>query len=419
MNLLIKSATIIDSQSEFHKQTKDILIKNGVIDKIADTIENTEDVEELSYHNLHVSQGWFDTSTSLGEPGFEDRETISNGLKTAGLSGFTAICVNANTNPVIDTNTDVTFLLSRSQNNGVSLYPIGALTSQSKGIDLAEIYDMKQAGAVAFGDYQKPISNSNLLKIALQYAQNSDALIMSFPIDLNIKGKGIVNEELNSTRLGLKGIPALSEELQIVRDLQILEYTGGKLHIPTISSAKSVQLISDAKEKGLDVSCSVTVHNLVLTDDVLESFDTNYKVLPPLRTRDDRKALLDGVQSGVIDFVTSDHNPIDIENKNVEFDNAMYGTIGLESAFGALNAILNTEQTIDILTRNKSRFGGENEVITEGANANLSLFNPDKEYQFNKENILSKSKNSAFLGLQLKGEAYGVINNNQSVLRNL
>jgi dihydroorotase len=416
MDALIKSAKIIDSKSDYHLQIKDILIQNGCITSIDDHIENTNNFREVVLENLHISQGWMDTSVSFGEPGFEDRETIENGLRTAAYSGYTSVCVNANTSPIIDTNTGIAFLKNKAFHHAVSLHPIGALTRQSKGVALAELFDMQQAGAVAFGDYQQAISNANLLKIALQYAQNSDALVLSFPQDEAISGKGIVNEEEVATRLGLKGIPALAEELQISRDLHILEYTGGKLHIPTLSTKKSVALVAEAKAKGLNVSCSVAVHHLVLTDDVLETFDTNYKIHPPLRTRTDRKALLDGLQNQVIDFVTSDHNPIDIEHKNVEFDNAMSGTIGLESAFGALNAILETEQVIAYLTQHKARFSDQNITIKEGHPANLSLFNPELEYQFEKKHVHSKSKNSAFLGMTLKGAAYGIINNNQILI---
>ena len=415
MNILLKSAKIIDPNSGFHQKIQDILIEKGIITKVSKNIPPKSNYKVVEIENLHVSQGWFDSSVSFGEPGYEERETIENGLKTAARSGFTAVAVNPNTNPVIDTNADVSFLKSKALNNPVDLYPIGALTVKSEGIDLAEIYDMKNAGAVAFGDYQKAISNPNLLKIALQYAQNFNGLVLSFPQENKIAGKGNVNEEETSTKLGLKGIPALAEELQITRDLFILEYTGGKLHIPTISTAKSVLLIKEAKKKGLDVTCSVAIHNLLLTDDVLAEFNSNYKVLPPLRSKNDVKALIKGLNDHVIDFVTSDHNPIDIENKRVEFDNAKYGIIGLESAFGALNKVLSLEKTIELLTRGRERFGLETYVIKEGEKANLSLFNPDMEYTFGEENIISISKNSAFIGAKLKGKAYGVVSNGQLV----
>ena len=415
MNILLKSAKIIDPNSGFHQKIQDILIEKGIITKVSKNIPPKSNYKVVEIENLHVSQGWFDSSVSFGEPGYEERETIENGLKTAARSGFTAVAVNPNTNPVIDTNADVSFLKSKALNNPVDLYPIGALTVKSEGIDLAEIYDMKNAGAVAFGDYQKAISNPNLLKIALQYAQNFNGLVLSFPQENKIAGKGNVNEEETSTKLGLKGIPALAEELQITRDLFILEYTGGKLHIPTISTAKSVLLIKEAKKKGLDVTCSVAIHNLLLTDDVLAEFNSNYKVLPPLRSKNDVKALIKGLNDHVIDFVTSDHNPIDIENKRVEFDNAKYGIIGLESAFGALNKVLSLEKTIELLTRGRERFGLETYGIKEGEKANLSLFNPDMEYTFGEENIISISKNSAFIGAKLKGKAYGVVSNGQLV----
>lgn len=416
MNVLIKTATIIDSASPFHNKVCDVLIEKGKISKIASSIDNTNNYKTINLDNLHLSQGWFDSSICFGEPGFEDRETIENGLKTAAKSGFTSIALQANTNPIIDTNANIAFVLSKAQNHAVKLLPIGALTKNSDSVDLAELFDMKNAGAVAFSDYKKPITNPNLLKIALQYASNFDGLVCSFPLETRISGKGIVNEELTSTSLGLKGSPNLAEAMQVARDLFLLEYAGGKLHIPTISTAESVALIREAKQKKLDVTCSVAIHNLCLTDAVLEEFDTNYKVNPPLRIQKDIEALIEGLKDGTIDMVTSDHNPMTIEDKKVEFDHASFGTIGLESAFGALNTLFTTKKTIQLLTKGKSRFGQSNTSIVEGQMANLTLFNPDIKYAFAETDIVSKSKNSAFLGQELKGKAYGIIANNKIVL---
>tara|TARA_R110000751_G_scaffold2470_1_gene12959 strand:- start:22963 stop:24213 length:1251 start_codon:yes stop_codon:yes gene_type:complete len=416
MNVLIKTATIIDSSSPFHNQVCDVLIQKGKISKIATSIENTNNYKTISLDNLHLSQGWFDSSICFGEPGFEDRETIDNGLKTAAKSGFTTIALQANTFPIIDTNANVAFVLSKAQNQAVTLLPIGALTKNSDSVDLAELFDMKNAGAVAFSDYKRPITNPNLLKIALQYASNFDGLVCSFPLETRISGKGIVNEELTSTSLGLKGSPNLAEAMQVARDLFLLEYAGGKLHIPTISTAESVALIREAKQKKLDVTCSVAIHNLCLTDTVLEEFDTNYKVNPPLRIQKDIDALIEGLKDGTIDMVTSDHNPMTIEDKKVEFDHASFGTIGLESAFGALNTLFSTKKTIQLLTKGKTRFGLNNNTIEEGQIANITLFNPDIKYAFAETDIVSKSKNSAFLGQELKGKAYGIIANNKIVL---
>jgi dihydroorotase len=415
MNILIKSATIIDSKSEFHNTTQDLLIENGVITKISRSIKNPENYKEIKLDNLHISQGWFDSSVSFGEPGYEERETIENGLKTAAYSGFTSVAVNSNTNPIIDSNSNITFLNSKANNNAVSLLPIGALTIGSKGEYLAELYDMSTAGAVAFYDYKKPISNPNLMKIALQYASNFDGLVCSFPQENKISGQGVMNENITSTRLGLKGIPALAEELQVARDLFLLEYTGGKLHISTISTATSVALIREAKKKKLNITCSVAIHNLYFTDDVLIDFNTNYKVLPPLRTQSDIDALIEAVKDGTIDMVTTDHNPIDIEEKKIEFDHANYGTIGLESAFGALQKIFTTKKTIDVLTKGKIRFGFEHTPINIGISANMTLFNPDTKYTFSKKDMVSRSKNSIFENESLKGKAYGIIANNQVV----
>nr|WP_315196680.1 dihydroorotase [uncultured Flavobacterium sp.] len=416
MKIIIRSAKIIDSKSPFNNQTADLLIVDGFIKKIGTALPNTDNIEELKLDNLHLSQGWFDSSVSLGEPGFEDRETISNGLGIAAKSGFTAIALQPNSFPVIDNQAQVNFVKNKANGFATQLFPIGALTKESEGKDMAELYDMKNSGAVAFGDYTKSLDNANLLKIALQYVQDFDGLVIAFAQDDKIKGNGVANEGIVSTRLGLKGIPSLAEELQIARNLFLLEYTGGKMHIPTISSAKSLQLIKEAKAKELNVTCSVTVHHLVLTDEKLEEFDTRYKVTPPLKTESDRQALLNGVLDGTIDLITSDHNPIDIEHKKMEFDLAKNGTIGLESAFGALMTVLPLETIIEKFTAGKSIFSIPNHSISEGEIANITLFNPEGTSVFTNENILSKSKNSAFLGINLKGKAYGILNQGKLIL---
>ncbi len=417
MNVLLKSATIIDpGNTPYHLKKRDIYIKNGVIEKIASKIDVKGKVKVVDLKNLHVSPGWFDSSVSFGEPGHEERETIANGLMTAAKSGFTDIILNPNTHPTPDSSGDIVFLKNSANGFAAGLHPLGALTVKSEGKDLAELYDMQKAGAVGFYDFKSPIKNSNLLKIALLYAQNFEGMVYSFPMDANIAGKGLVNEGEISTKLGLKGIPVLAETLQIARDLFILEYAGGKLHIPTISSGEAVQLIAEAKKKGLDVSCSVPLHNLCFEDEILQDFDSSYKVMPPIRTGKDAKALLKGVKEGIIDFVTSDHIPLALEEKHLEFDNAGFGTIGLESAFGALNKLVGSKTTIQLLTRGRERFGIRIPKIKQGQSANLSLFNPEGEYTFKEENIYSSSGNSMFLGMKLKGKSYGVFARNQLVI---
>lgn len=416
MNVLLKSATVVDPKSDFHNQTVDILIEKGVITNIANHIENLKNYKEITRDNLHISQGWFDSSVSFGEPGYEERETIENGLQTAAYSGFTSVAVNPNSNPIVDSFADVSLLKMKSQQSPVNLYPVGALTKESAGKDISEMYDMTQAGAIAFGDYQSPISDPNLLKIALLYASNFGGLVYSFPLEKKIAGQGVMHEHITSTTLGLKGLPSLSEDLQVARDLFILEYTNGKLHIPTISTKQSVELIRAAKAKKLNVSTSVAIHNLCLTDKELTEFETKYKVLPPLRTDEDIQALINGLKDGTIDMVTSDHNPLDIELKKIEFDYAKYGTIGLESAFGALSNLFSTKKCVALLTSGKSRFGIVSHPINIGVQADLTLFNPNKTYTFSKTDILSQSQNSIFEGRELKGKAYGIIANNTLVI---
>lgn len=417
MNILLRSAKIIDNNSKYHDKKLDILILNGFISEIGKNLDLPKNCKEIKLKNLHVSNGWFDTSVSLGEPGYEERENIKNGLEVAARSGFTKVALNPNTKPFIDNKSAVEFLIQKSSSSAVDLYPIANLTQHAEGKEMAELFDMKNSGAIAFGDYNKPVENANLLKIALLYAQNFDGIILSFPQDAGIGNHGFVNESENTTRLGLNSIPNLSEELQIARDLALLEYTGGKLHIPTISTHKSVQLIKEAKKKGLNISCSVAAHHIFLTDQEIKSFDTNFKVTPPLRSEKDVKSLIRGLKDGTIDMLVSDHNPIDIENKNVEFANGFYGTIGMETLFGSAGQKLDLEDIITCLTEKpRQRFGLAPSVIEKGIKADLTLFDPNTEYVFEKNNILSKSKNSAFIGKTLKGKSYGIVANNKLVL---
>lgn len=414
MDILLKSAKIIDEESAYHGAVKDILISDGVIKQISNHIA-VEGVDKV-LENTYISQGWTDSSVCFGEPGFEERETLENGMLTAQRSGFTHVLVNPLTHPVADNKQAVMYIKEKTKHFATTAHPIGALTVESKGEFLAELYDMQNGGAVAFGDYKKPIHNSNLLKIALQYTQPFGGIVISFPNDAKIMGKGVVNEHIESTRLGLKGIPALAEELCVARDLAILEYARGKLHIPTISTAKSVALIEEAKNKGLDVTCSVAIHNIQFTDEVLEGFDTNYKVLPPLRDTENVKELRDALQRGAIDFVTSDHNPLDIELKFKEFDLASFGTIGLENVWGVLSQYTTVERAVTLLTSARKRFGIPTAPIAENIEADVTIFTPEGETVFTKEMILSASKNSAFIGATMKGEVLGIIAHRQAIL---
>ena len=413
MNLLLKNATILENQNPFHKQQVDIEITEGIISKIGKNLAVKDGFEVIEKDNLHVSQGWLDTSVVFGEPGFETTETIENGLKVAAKSGFTSVFLHSNTNPAIDNQAIIQFIKSKAQNSVTNLHIVGCLTKNSEGTDLAELFDMKNAGVVAFGDYKKSMTNANLLKIAFQYVDNFDGILFVQPMNKELKGKGFVNEGEVSTKLGLKGIPAMAEEIEIERNIALLEYTKGKLHIPTITTKKSVELIAKAQAKGLQITCGVSVNNLVLTDEELVDFNSNTKIYPPLRTETDRKALIEGVLNNVISVITSDHCPVNIEHKQLEYDLADYGSIGLESAFGALQTVLPTEMIVEKFTAQKSYFNIENPTISEGNKAELTLFNPNEEWVFGKENILSFSKNSIMMGKKMKGKVYGIITNNK------
>ncbi len=415
MNARIVQATLIDESHKLNGQKVDLRIENGILTEVASRLDSKDDEQTLKFDDLYVSAGWFDSSVSVGEPGFEERETLKNALEVAAKSGFTGIAVNPNCKPVADDSAVISYLKTKSAGHTVDLFPIGALTANAAGVDLAELYDMQQAGAVAFGDYQHAINNPNLLKLALQYTQGFDGLVLSFPQENDLVINGMANEGETAIQLGLKGIPALAEHLQIARDLYLLEYAGGKLHIPTISTAQSAALIKEAKAKGLDVTCSVAIANLFFTDEVLQDFDTRFKVIPPLRTESDRQALIAAVEEGTIDMVTSDHNPLDIELKKLEFDHAKFGTIAQEATFGALLTLFSPEVAIRCLTAGKTRFTGIDTQLKTEESANLTLFTTSGTKTFAKDDIRSKSKNAAFLGSELKGKVYGVIAKNQFI----
>ena len=411
MSILIKSAKIIDATSKFNGKTQDILIINGKIQEINNEI-NSKAKKTISFKDLHLSPGWLDTSVCFGEPGLEEREDLSNGAQTASFSGFTDIVLNPETEPYLDTKADISYIKSNSKDFVTKIHPLGCLTKEAKSKKLADLFEMFESGAVGFYDFKRPITNSNLIKIALQYVQNFNGLVISFPYEKSLCPNGQMHEGQISTNYGLKGIPTISEEIMLKRDLKILEYTGGKIHIPCISTEESVKLIQEAKKNKLNVTCSVSINNLFFNDDKLKDFDTRFKVLPPIRSEEHRKALIKGLKDGIIDFVTSDHTPIDIDKKKTDFENSLFGSTGLESLYGALNSLFDLNTTIDILTRRKETFGIEKSSINEGQTACLSLFNPNIEYEFLKENIISKSKNSCFIGSKLKGKALGIISNN-------
>ena len=416
MNFLIKAAHILDPSSPFHNTQQDIYVKDGIIEEIGQDL-SYPNATVLNYDELYVSQGWFDSSVSFGEPGYEERETVEHGLKVAGLSGFTHVAYNTNTFPKPDSRADIAFLLEQAIGFAVALHPKACITTSSNEKTLAPLRELAASGAVAFSNHKASICNANTLKLALQYCSDFDGLVESFPFNSDLGDGGQMHEGAVSTVMGLSGIPSIVEEIQLKRDLGLLGYTSGKLHVPTISTAQAVELLKEAKNAAMDVSTSVSIHNLFFTDETLKGFNPNAKLLPPLREDTDVEALRAGLIDGTIDMVTSDHQPLNSELKDVELDRAEFGSLGIEHAFGVLLKIFPIEDVVSFLTRGKTRFGIPSKTIEAGAQADITLFTPKGTTTVTKDSLLSTSKNSLYIGEVLPGNVYGVLAQGKALLQ--
>lgn len=412
--ILLKNVIIVDASSKLHLKKRDILIKNGKINEISTSI-NAPDARVIEKDQLHVCIGWMDSSVCIGEPGFEERETLKNGLLTAARSGFTTIMMNPNNHPNPQDHSSIAYLKNSTATDAVTVLPVGNFSIGQHGEHLAELYDMQQAGAVSFYDFKKSIDNANLLKVGLQYVKSFKGIIQSYPQNTDLAGKGMVNEDMDTTHLGLKTMPSMAADVQIARDLQIASYTGARLHIPCVSTAEGLQLIKEAKKKNQNITCSTSIHSIALDSSALDDFNTHFKLQPPLRDARHVNAIKKGLKDGTIDTITSDHIPLNIEHKAVEFDQASYGSIGLESAFGVVHPILGLEKTIELLTSSYEVFDLEKPKIKEDQLANLSLFIPNETYTLETKHLTSTSKNCAYLGMKHTGKAYGIINNKKVI----
>lgn len=417
MKVLIKQAHIICSSSPFHGQVKDILIIDGIIDKIADNI--TENAEEIiANDNMHVSIGWMDVFAHFTDPGYEHKETLATGAAAAAAGGFTDVMIVPNTNPAVSSKSQVEYIVQKSVALPVNIYPIASITKNTEGTALAEMYDMHASGAIAFSDGTQPVQSPGLLLKALQYVLAINATIIQVPDDKSISAHGLMNEGIASTRLGLPGKPAIAEELMIVRDIELLKYTKSKLHITGVSTKKGIELIAAAKKEGLNISCSATPYHGWFCDEDLAAYDSNLKVNPPLRTRADMMAVRQAIQDGTVDCIASHHFPQHWDDKTCEFEYAKNGMIGLQTLFAAVNSFENDlPKLIDQLTiAPRNIFGLALPQIKEGNLACITLFNPLQQYIFEERMILSKSHNSPFIGKTLKGKVIGIINKNKTVI---
>jgi dihydroorotase len=410
-DLLISGARIIDTQSPHHQQIRHVLISHDRIRLVSESIPKG-DYTIINAEGLCLSPGWFDLWGFCGEPGFEHKDTIATFGAAAAAGGFTEAAVLPNTQPPVQTKESVVFLQERSRAQLTEIHAIAALSHQLEGKDMTDMYDLHHAGAVAFSDGAQTVNDLSLLMKALQYAQPFNGLVMNLPDEPALTRYGSMHEGHQSTLLGLKGMPSEAEAIHLLKVLRLLEYTGGKLHVACVSTAEGVQLIRQAKAKGLQLTCHIAAHQLAFTDTDLADFDTFLKVKPPFRSPQDLAALLEGLADGTIDALASAHLPQDEENKKLEFDQAEFGALGLQTAFAAANTYkgsLPLAQLIEKLTVQPRRILGRPAVaVAEQQAANLTLFAPDQAWTVREADLLSVAKNSPFIGKQLTGKVKGV-----------
>lgn len=417
-SILIHAADLIYPGHPLDGHTVHVLIEDGVIVKVS-----KDEIQSLSDNCIIIdgkgkvlSLGFFDLNANFGEPGLETKEDLYTGAAAAAAGGFTGVAIHPNTSPAIHSRVEVSLIINSTKDFLVDVMPVGAISIDRKGEALTEMYDMFLHGAVAFSDGDRSIQQAGLMSRALLYTHGFDGKIISYPQDNTIAGDNIMNEGVVSTYLGIKGSPNLAESMMVSRDLYLAEYNDTAIHFTTISTAESVELIRDAKKRGMKVTCDIAAHHLLLTDEAIKGFDSQYKVFPHLRTENDRNALIDGLKEGVIDCVVSQHTPHETEYKDVEFQVAKPGIIALQTVLPILLKVgLDLKTIIEKLSFNPRRaLNLPIPKLEEQEEANLVLIDANKTWVLDMDTNRSKSKNSPFWKQELKGQVCASINNKRS-----
>ncbi len=413
MNVLIQQVTIADPLSPLQGKKQDVYIESGIIKDIQDSLDLPAS-QVVSGHDLHISPGWVDLFAHFGDPGYEFKETLETGAAAAAAGGFTDVLVVPNTQPVTDNKTQAAYISRRSAQLPVNVYPIGAISKNAEGKDLAEMYDMRTAGAIAFSDGFHPVQSSGVLLKALQYVKAFDGILIQIPDDRSVGASGLMHEGIVSTQLGLPGKPMMAEELLVARDIKLARYAESRLHFTGVTSPKSLEYIRRAKEAGLSITCSVAPYHLFFTDEDLKQYDTNLKVYPHLRTSVERDALRKAVADGTVDCIASHHRPHEFDSKVLEFEYAKYGMTGLETCYAVLKTAMpsvpDTRWVEMLSVQPRKIFGLPPCTIQKGAPAHVTIFDPSQQTIVTDDFFRSKSRNSAFIGKTLAGKVKGVIN---------
>ena len=405
--LLLHGGTIFDPFLDKSKKAN-ILIKNNKISAMGPNIKD-KDATKINCKGLVITHGFCDVHVHLREPGQENKETLNTGSLAALAGGFTRVCVMPNSTPPLDSPESIKFIIDKSANCPIFIHPIGAVSKSQNGEELTEVEGMVKEGAVAVSDDGLPITDSQVMRLALEYSSMFNIPVINHAEDECLRNDGVMNEGEVSTRLGLSGNPSLSESIMIQRDLELANLIKTKIHVPHVSSSSGVSNIKRMKKNNSKISAEVTPHHLYFNDNALSGYNTNFKVAPPIRSEKDRKALIKGLKDGTIDCIATDHAPHTTEEKEASFDMAPFGMIGLESCFGVVNKVLDLplKEIIKLLTINPRNIMNFNSnLFKKGALAEITIIDPDHEWIFSEENIYSKSKNSPFIGEKLKGKIH-------------